>query len=76
VQAEQDPRFQDMVNVSQRHYMGADVMKIFLTHYNVETVEIVKRLYKKDIDLFDYTDDVSFIENVVRVSSSNVISHT
>lgn len=65
-QVESEARFQDMVNVSQRHFMGADVMKVILKHYNVETLNIVKRLYAKDIDLFDYVNDVLFLENVIK----------
>lgn len=66
VQGENDPIFQDMVNVSQRHFMGADVMKVVLKHYTVSTLDVVKRLYKKDIELFGYADDVKFLENVIK----------
>jgi hypothetical protein len=60
-----------MVNVSQRHFMGADVMKVILKHYTLKTLENVKRLYEKDIQLFEYTDDVQFLENVIKLSDSD-----
>jgi hypothetical protein len=71
VQNENDSQFRDMVNVSQRHFMGADVMKVILKHYTLKTLENVKRLYEKDIQLFEYTDDVQFLENVIKLSDSD-----
>lgn len=59
-----------MVNVSQRHFMGADIVQVILKHYTVQTLAIVKRLYAKDIQLFDYTDDVQFLENIIRSDHS------
>lgn len=69
-QVENESMFQDMVNVSQRHFMGADVFKVILKHYTLKTLAIVKRLYAKDIQLFDYSDDVQFLENAIRISST------
>ena len=72
VQAENDSRFRDMINVSQRHFMGADVMKVFLKHYSLKTFETVKRLYSKDIMLLNYVEDVRYLENVVKASGGDV----
>jgi hypothetical protein len=66
LRVEDDKRFIGMVNVSQRNFMGADVMRVIMKHYNIGTLNVVKRIYKKDIELFNYGDDIKFLENVIR----------
>lgn len=70
LQVQEETRFQDMVNVSQRHFMGADVMKVFARHYTLQALQAAKRLYERDIELFHYGEDVAFLERVVTGASA------
>ena len=40
-------------------------MEVFLKHYTLRTLEQVKTLYRKDINMFGYQKDVEIIEQMI-----------
>ena len=43
----------------------ADRLDVILKHYTPELLHIVMTLYAKDIELFEYQEDVSILEEII-----------
>ena len=57
--------FEGFIQDSQIPFKGADTMEVFLKHYTLRTLEQVKTLYRKDINMFGYQKDVEIIEQMI-----------
>ena len=44
----------------------ADRVGIILKYFTSDLLEIVKELYSVDIELFDYSDDVKLLDEIVK----------
>jgi hypothetical protein len=52
----------------------ADRLDVFLKHYTPDLLNIVKELYAKDIDMFEYSEDVLLLEAIIKEDSKKKIT--
>lgn len=63
--------FEGFVQDAQVPFKGADTMEVIVKHYTTKTFQQVKKLYQKDIQLFDYGKDVAILERMIAEAEKN-----